>query len=834
MTGFLDWKLFKHTLAPFDQSYVELAAFLAVFLLVGLAMALRTPGPARSRQWGRHLVQAASLFVFFFVVNSCLGVFGLIRNGLTGLGWTGKDDLRAFYWLGITVVVLAVTLHFGTAFCGWVCPTGTLQEWIGWLRKALRRSRLSRLSGLGLRAVGYAAGFGLFASGTFRAFSGRRPLLEDSAVFWASALLLITFLSHGWPRYDHALKRFRYVSLVLIVVLTVAGVHVTSPVHFVFTNVHDWASLLSTLVIMGASLAVARSWCRYLCPFGLLSSFAGRYAPRRVQLATNCRGCGHCEGICETAAIRRGNVDVSACTMCLKCVDECPHAALVAEHGFEPPVPSRSARLARRNAALFALVVLAASAPSPVPLHAQQSAPPGLPEWPSFRGGLANDAWREFALLPAPALDGWEFRPGDEVRGYDQGTTVFSSPSVAAVDGRALAFVGCYDRNLYAVDIATGAEVWRYTTGGAVAGAPAVARFPDRTLVLVGSADRTIYAVNAGTGRKVWGKALAPWRHTIGDAAVASPALFDLAGRKAVLFAYWLYDRSATKPLEVAEVRVCDAQTGRTIWQRTIGRSELSSPLVAQVNGRPLAFVASRDGNLYCLDAETSVPQWRHTAKEQIWASPTFARLAAGPTVFIGSRYGDMVALDAATGDLRWQRKIAREVDSTAAIADVDGQKVLFFGSQDQCLYGLRAEDGELLWKFESHGDVYSSPCVVPYNGRLAVAFAAGDDCVYLVSAGSGTEIWRTRPGGFLWAYRVLGESIWSSPVGVAIDGHTLLLVPFYDGVVHAYRLGSPRQHADAGDPAYGWRMLRGVLLSLLATAALAAVFIKLDVRARG
>jgi len=337
MTGFPDWKLFKQTLAPFQQSYVELAAFLAVFLLVGLAMAFR------SRQTGRHIVQALSLIVFFFVVNSCLGVFGLIRNGITGLSWTGKDDLRAFYWLGITVVILCLSLHFGTAFCGWICPTGTLQEWIGWLRKAIRRSNLGKLNGPTTRAAIYLAGFGVFAWGTFHAFSTRRPLLEDSAVFWASGLLLLTYLSHQRPQYDRALKRFRYVSLSLIVLFTIAGVQVTSPVHFVFTNVHDWASLLSTLVIMGASLGVARSWCRYLCPFGLASSFVGRYAPRRIRLTGPCGDCGHCDSICETAAIQCGRVDVSACTMCLKCVDECPQAALIVSHGLEPTAQAQEA-----------------------------------------------------------------------------------------------------------------------------------------------------------------------------------------------------------------------------------------------------------------------------------------------------------------------------------------------------------------------------------------------------------------------------------------------------------------------------------------------------------
>jgi len=459
------------------------------------------------------------------------------------------------------------------------------------------------------------------------------------------------------------------------------------------------------------------------------------------------------------------------------------------------------------------------------------SRPVSEDEWPSFRGGPQNQAWREFALRRVTPLPGWEFVPSEEVRGYDEGTSVFSSPAVAAVGGRVLAFVGCYDRNVYAVDVASGREAWRYTTGGPVAGTPAVGRVGDRSVVFVGSAGRTLYALDAASGHKLWGRQLAPWRHSIGQATVASPTLFEVSGRPAVLFAYWLYDRSAAKALEVAAARACDAASGEIIWEQRLGRSELSSPLVVEVKGRPLAYIASRDGSLHCLDAATGAPQWRYTAKEQIWASPAYADLEAGPTVFIGSHYGDMAALDAEKGLPRWHRKVAREVDSTAAVAEIEGRKVLLFGSQDQCLYALRAEDGTNLWRFEAHGDVYSSPCLVPYNGRLAVAFAAGDDCVYLVSAGAGREIWRTRPGGFLWAYRVLGDSIWSSPVGVLVDGRTLLLLPFYDGIVHAYDVGGLERQAQAGDPGYGWRMLRGVFLSLLATAVLALVFIRLDRR---
>lgn len=317
----MDWKLFHTTLAPFYHSYVELASFLGLFLLVAASMAVR-----RRRQFWRHVVQAVSLFVFFFVVSSCLGVFGLIRNAFQGLAWVGRDDLRAFYWLGITAVVVALTFQFGAVFCGWICPTGTLQEWMG----RLIRWRQGRKGSHNVRKgmIALTLGFGSYLAVLYGTFDRRKPMLEDSAVLWASALVAILYVACLFPDRDAGLKRLRAFSLFLLIGFTVAGVAVVSPVHFVFSNVHDSASLLSTLVIMGGSLWVPRSWCRYLCPLGLLCSALGRQALRRITLNEGCTGCGRCTQVCETAAIRAGQLDALACTMCLACVDACPEGVL--------------------------------------------------------------------------------------------------------------------------------------------------------------------------------------------------------------------------------------------------------------------------------------------------------------------------------------------------------------------------------------------------------------------------------------------------------------------------------------------------------------------------
>lgn len=316
---FENWKLFDDVIAPFEQSYVELAAFLALCIFATAALVVR-----RRRQLVRFLIQALSLFVFFHVVSSCLGVFGLIRNGFLGLRLLSQqDDLGAFYWLSMTVIALSAAFVGGAVFCGWICPTGTLQEWAGWLRTKLtgKSERSGQRKVLLVAWIGLVAGFLVIAHNVF---SARRPILEDSATLWAGSLAVLVALVLISPRFGAALKRFRVVSLLLILGFTLAGISVFSPVHFIFMNVQDWASLLSGVLIVGAGFFALRAWCRFLCPFGIICGAASKYAVFQIEKGGNCDACGVCNRVCEVEAVENGRIDNLSCIACMKCVDHCP------------------------------------------------------------------------------------------------------------------------------------------------------------------------------------------------------------------------------------------------------------------------------------------------------------------------------------------------------------------------------------------------------------------------------------------------------------------------------------------------------------------------------
>jgi polyferredoxin len=336
-------KVFQVPFLSLDGTSVEMASLLFLFLVV-IAIA----NAKRHRQWIRRGVQLLSFLVFYGVVYSCLGVFGMIRNGLYGLTLVGSAYSESFYWLALPVVIIAVTLLFGPVFCGWICPTGSMQDLSGWIRRRAfrRQGRLTRsqLIGLALACVVFVV---------LLVWLGVRKQLfvEDSSLHWAAMLILLCYLVLAGVIDDVPSRKLRMFSLGAIFLTAVSHMVVTSPVHFAFTARDDPASAITTLVILVAGVFVLRSWCRYLCPWGHLMGFMHRFSRLRILLdASKCNHCGVCDTSCDVAAIENGVIRVSHCQFCHACVDHCASSALTvvdvwqlrARQGSEKAVPKAS------------------------------------------------------------------------------------------------------------------------------------------------------------------------------------------------------------------------------------------------------------------------------------------------------------------------------------------------------------------------------------------------------------------------------------------------------------------------------------------------------------
>jgi polyferredoxin len=187
----------------------------------------------------------------------------------------------------LLLAFLCMSLLFRKAFCSWLCPIGTLSEYI-WRagRKLMGRNfALPRGLDIPLRGLKYLLlGFFIWAIASMSA--------EAIAGFLQSPYGLVADVK--------MLNFFRHLGETAAIVLTVLGI---------------------------ASLFVQNFWCRYLCPYGALLGLASVFSPTRVRRDSNaCIECGKCAAACPASlpVDKLRSVISAECTGCLECVAACP------------------------------------------------------------------------------------------------------------------------------------------------------------------------------------------------------------------------------------------------------------------------------------------------------------------------------------------------------------------------------------------------------------------------------------------------------------------------------------------------------------------------------
>jgi polyferredoxin len=187
----------------------------------------------------------------------------------------------------LLMAFVAMSLVLRKAFCSWLCPVGTISEWLWKLgRDTFKRNfSLPRWVDIPLRSLKYVL-MALFLY----------------AVGGMSADAIATFLQgpYGLVADVKMLNFFRYLS---------TGAAVTIG------------------VLMVASLFVQNFWCRYLCPYGALLTLPALLSPARIRRETEpCIDCGKCAKACPAILPVDELVQIRSaeCTACLACVAVCP------------------------------------------------------------------------------------------------------------------------------------------------------------------------------------------------------------------------------------------------------------------------------------------------------------------------------------------------------------------------------------------------------------------------------------------------------------------------------------------------------------------------------
>lgn len=249
----------------------------------------------------------------------------------------------------------------------------------------------------------------------------------------------------------------------------------------------------------------------------------------------------------------------------------------------------------------------------------------------------------------------------------------------------------------------------------------------------------TAYALDADTGKLLW-------ERSVGRLNASSPA--------------YSRHRLYIVNLVPGHIVKLDAKTGKTIWKRSLpGRTE-SSPVVI---GRTVYF-GCEDGNLYALSTISGNVRWATSLGGPVKSAPAYY----GGTLYVGDYGGYMNAVDAKSGRIRWQTSslgqgfgTSGQFYSTPAVAF--GR--VYAGNNDSRVYSFDRRDGTLAWSYSTGGYAYSGPTVAnTRHSPPTVYIGSFDGNVYAIDAKDGDLRWSRSAGGqVIGSLSAVGEIVYAA-----------------------------------------------------------------------
>ena len=234
---------------------------------------------------------------------------------------------RSFLLVSAVVLfTLLLTVIAGRAWCGWLCPLGTVLDLIPLRRRTLRDKQPDIPNAW--RSVKY----GLLVVILVAALLGNLTLL----IFDPLTIFVRSFTVALWPATDQivaaietALYRVPFLSepVSSLDAALRPAIFPTQPEFY-----RDaWLFGAVFIGIIALNALAPRFWCRYLCPLGGLLGWISRGALLRREVSEDCKGCTLCTTVCPTGTIDASKhyvSDPAECTMCLECLAVCPRSTI--------------------------------------------------------------------------------------------------------------------------------------------------------------------------------------------------------------------------------------------------------------------------------------------------------------------------------------------------------------------------------------------------------------------------------------------------------------------------------------------------------------------------
>ncbi len=269
-----------------------------------------------------------TLFTFFVWVTwfSRLGGYPVSTflevDPLVGFA-TALSTHTLYRWLWRGLFVLVPTLLLGRAFCNWMCPYGTLHQFVGWLfnirgnKDNIHKNRyrsIFQLKYIILAIFLVMAAMGSLQIGLIdpicllvRTFTTTLAPAADLASEGLSTALANRGIDPRWAEFLAKAPGARD--------------------QRVFAGAWFVGAMIFGLV--GMNLVIPRFFCRVLCPLGAFLGWLSRFSLWRIDRdLTKCTDCNLCLKHCEGAADPQAALRKSECFVCFNCIDDCPEDAL--------------------------------------------------------------------------------------------------------------------------------------------------------------------------------------------------------------------------------------------------------------------------------------------------------------------------------------------------------------------------------------------------------------------------------------------------------------------------------------------------------------------------
>ena len=269
---------------------------------------------------------------------------------------------------GLATVVL--TIIFGRFFCGWICPFGTIHQFVGFAARRKKsiaaRVKLNRyrpaqsikywilifllaISVLELAVdlirlpVTHGLLFGILTLAFLAAaifYTARQirmnPKNATLLFFGISALWLLS----GYGLKDSQLSDaslqiglldpiplvYRSINLIILPLIDQTALRLTA-----VPRLYDGTWLIAAVFVAAIllNLAIPRFYCRFICPAGALFGVLGRFAVYRIgKVSDECTQCHICEQNCEGACNPTTEIRLNECILCVNCINDCRHGLM--------------------------------------------------------------------------------------------------------------------------------------------------------------------------------------------------------------------------------------------------------------------------------------------------------------------------------------------------------------------------------------------------------------------------------------------------------------------------------------------------------------------------